>query len=429
MNPILKRAKDKIEIVKPDGKRFTCDKAIVQSKMIFIYCGKIPLEEKDEIIHKIDENRTQEFIVEDRGYHNDRRFGEHYQARVKRKTKTQTSTHTIEKNKDETIKRPFPSYDSNKPYIFISYAHKDSETVFEEIIRFQNDGYNIWYDDRLIPSYNWDDGIALALIKSSLVVVFISENSVVSENVKDEINLALDEDINVVLIYLENTKLPPGLKLRLGRKDAIFKYTLSDEDYLKKYTKAFEKINSPKKDTISLNGNSFDIVILPDCTKKQSLIFKDLCDYCLDKGFDVEIDSIAILDIAGKYYDEENNEDLADRVRPSLKNLEKNNYITSDGSSLGMGVSTSNITFTGFNFYLENIAEDKNIYSNVIHAIFVDRLSEIDEISEKYEIPPSIVEMLVKSFKREGYIVYNNNLTDITLTPEGKEYFEEMLNQ
>lgn len=427
MNPILNMAKDRIEIIKPDGERFTCDKTIVQSKMIFIYCGELPLEENDEIIHKIDENRTQEFIVEDRGYHNDKRFGEHYQARVKRKIKTQPSSHTIEKNKDEPIKRPFPAYDGDEPYIFISYAHNDSRIVFKEVERFQNEGYNIWYDKGLTPGNNWDDEIAHALINSSLVVVFISKNSVSSENVKKEIALASNENINIVPIYLEETQLPTGLKYHLIRTEAILKYNLSDEDYLKKYRKAFENIKSPKKEVLSSNGNSFDIVILPGCTKRQSLIFKDLCDYCLDKGFDVEIDSSAILDMTSKYYDEENTDDLADRVRPSLKNLEKNNYITSNGSSLGMGVSTSCITVTGFHFYLENIAEDKNIYPNVVHAIFIDKLSEIDEICEKYEIPPSIVEMLVKSFKKEGYIAYNNDLTDITLTPTGEEYFEEIL--
>lgn len=431
MNPILKKAKDKIEIIKPNGDRYTCDKTIVQSKMIFIYCGKIPLEENDEIIQKIDENRTQEFIVEDRGYHKDKRFGEHFQARVKRKNKTQMPQSIIEENKNEsaTIKRPSPAYDGPNPYIFISYAHKDSEMIFKEIERFQNEGYNIWYDDGLIPGNNWDEGIVLALSNSSLVVVFITENSVSSENVKKEIALASEENINILPIYLKKTQLPPDLKYHLIRTDAIFKYLLSDEDYLKKCIKAFENIHSPKKEALSPNDNSFDNVILPGCTKKQSLIFKELCDYSLDKGFDAKIDPMAILDMASKYYDEENQADLADRVRPSLKNLEKNNYITSDGSSLGMGVSTSSITFTGFHFYLENIAEDKNIYPNVVRAIFIDKLSEIDEICEKYEIRRSIVEMLVKSFKRDEFIIYNNDLTDITLTPAGEEYFEEILNQ
>ena len=81
---------------------------------------------------------------------------------------------------NKTIKRPSPAYSSNDPYIFISYAHKDSKIIFKEIERFQNEGYNIWYDDKLMPGDNWDEGIALALSKSSLIVVFISKNSVES---------------------------------------------------------------------------------------------------------------------------------------------------------------------------------------------------------------------------------------------------------
>lgn len=90
-----------------------------------------------------------------------------------------------------------------------------------------------------------------------------------------------------------------------------------------------------------------------------------------------------------------------------------------------MGFSTSSITFHGFCFYIKNIAEDKNIKTNVIHAIFVDELSTIDEISRRYNILSSIVDMFVKLFRKEKYIVCNNDLTDITVTPVGEEYFEK----
>ncbi|MDO5859411.1 hypothetical protein, partial [Methanobrevibacter sp.] len=42
---------------------------------------------------------------------------------------------------------PFPAYEGDEPYIFISYSHDDSDLVFPEIERFHNDGYNIWYDE------------------------------------------------------------------------------------------------------------------------------------------------------------------------------------------------------------------------------------------------------------------------------------------
>ena len=337
-------------------------------------------------------------------------------------------------NEDETIKRPFQAYVGDEPYIFISYAHKDAKIVFPEIKRFNDEGYNVWYDQGLIAGQQWDDEVAKALCASSLVIAFVSKNSIASKNVQDEIRLAIDENINLVPIHLEETQLSPGLKLRLSSKHAILKYSLNYEDYLTDCFKAFENANLPKDKLKSIDNPNNEVelpeeVTLPGCNKKETLIFKDLCNYCLDKSFDVEIDPRAISGMVSKYYDEEDFEKLADKIRYSLKNLEKNNYITSDGSTLGMGFSTSSITFHGFLFYLKNFVEDKAICSKVIRAILVDELSTIDEISSKYNILPSIVEALVKLFRNEDYLVCNNNLTGISATPAGEEYFEEMLNQ
>lgn len=140
-----------------------------------------------------------------------------------------------------SFKKPFDAYEGDKPYIFISYAHKDRELVFPEIKKFHDEGYPIWYDDGITPGQEWDDEIGTFLMNCSLLVIFISENSMNSTNVKDEIKLALDKNINVVPIYLEKTELPPGLELRLSNKHAIFKYLATEEDYIKDCFKAFEK--------------------------------------------------------------------------------------------------------------------------------------------------------------------------------------------
>ena len=145
-----------------------------------------------------------------------------------------------------TLKRPFKAYTGNKPYIFVSYAHKDAELVFPEIKRFHDEGYPIWYDQGLTAGQEWDEEIEEALMDSSLLVVFISENSMASNNVVDEIKLALEEDIDIVPIYFEDAKLARGLKLRLSQKHAIFKFQLHDEDYIKACFKAFDSANIPK---------------------------------------------------------------------------------------------------------------------------------------------------------------------------------------
>ena len=81
---LKERAKHRIIIHKPNGEVYECNHATVQSKIIFIYCPEIPLEEEDLIIHKISENNTQEFVVTDRGYC-DQILEPHYQAKVMRK--------------------------------------------------------------------------------------------------------------------------------------------------------------------------------------------------------------------------------------------------------------------------------------------------------------------------------------------------------
>ena len=142
-------------------------------------------------------------------------------------------------NQQEVIERPFPAYAGDKPYVFISYAHKDAKLVFEEIKKFHGEGYPVWYDQGLTPGQEWDDEIAIALMNASMLIVFISANSMASRNVQDEIKMALNRDIDIVPIYLEQTQLPPALELRLSNKHAIFKYAMTDKEYLSECLKAF----------------------------------------------------------------------------------------------------------------------------------------------------------------------------------------------
>ena len=156
------------------------------------------------------------------------------------------------KNDDEfvygsdSLRRPFDAYMGDEDYIFISYAHKDAELIFPEIKRFHDEGYPIWYDQGLTAGQEWDEEIEEFLLDCSLLVVFVSKNSMASSNVVDEIKLALAEDIDIVPIYLEDAKLARGLKLRLSQKHAIMKYSLHDDDYIDACFKAFESAKIPK---------------------------------------------------------------------------------------------------------------------------------------------------------------------------------------
>ena len=110
---------------------------------------------------------------------------------------------------DGTGRIPFPAYRGNEPYLFISYAHADAQMIYKEIVKFHNQGYNVWYDEGISPGNEWPEDVAIALAKCALFVVFFTPRSAASSNVQNEINFAIDENIPFLAIHLEPTVLPP----------------------------------------------------------------------------------------------------------------------------------------------------------------------------------------------------------------------------
>lgn len=171
---------------------------------------------------------------------------------------------------------PFPAYRGKEPYIFVSYAHADAEMVFAEISRFNKQGYKIWYDEGIAPGNEWTDEIADALSGCALFLVFITPNSAASSNVRDEIHFALDENIPFISIHLKETELKGGLKLRIGAKQAILKYNMSEEEYLYKYSSAFNQYGFEIPAIMRDHGKTDSYVPLEMCEDDVSLIAKIL---------------------------------------------------------------------------------------------------------------------------------------------------------
>ena len=139
---------------------------------------------------------------------------------------------------------PFSSYVGNEPFIFISYAHEDKELVYPDIKKIHDDGFNIWYDEGIPLSSSWNDEVALSLKNSNCVLVFISNQSIKSVNVKNEINYALKYNKKFIPVYLEDIVLPAGLELQLVSIQGIHKNKLSEEQYHTKIREDLQKILS-----------------------------------------------------------------------------------------------------------------------------------------------------------------------------------------
>lgn len=136
--------------------------------------------------------------------------------------------------KSEVFSQPFNAYRGEEPFVFVSYSHNDKKLVYSDIERLHNDGFKIWYDEGIPLSTTWNDEVAKFVKYCSCFLVFLSNQSIKSKNVQNEINFALKYDKKIVPIYLDDAILPGGLELQLISIQGIYKYKMTDQQYYDK---------------------------------------------------------------------------------------------------------------------------------------------------------------------------------------------------
>ena len=123
-----------------------------------------------------------------------------------------------------------PAYEGKDPYIFVSYAHKDSAAVFRLVEQLNERGYRIWYDEGIEPGSEWPEYIANHLLGAEMVLSVLTPSAVNSVNCRREINFALSKNKPVLTIYMEDIELPVGLELQLSSQQSVLYYTYDSEE-------------------------------------------------------------------------------------------------------------------------------------------------------------------------------------------------------
>jgi len=129
---------------------------------------------------------------------------------------------------------PFACYKGTRPYIFVSYSHKDMTEVFSTIKKLSESRYRLWYDEGIEPGFEWPEVVGKALTRCSQLIVFMSRTAAVSRNVRNEINLAFSEGKGILVVYLEKTKLTEGMKLQIGTVQFLNKYEMNAKEFVEK---------------------------------------------------------------------------------------------------------------------------------------------------------------------------------------------------
>lgn len=116
------------------------------------------------------------------------------------------------------------AYEGREPYIFISYAHKNSDRVLPIVAALQSQGFRVWYDAGIEAGTEWPEYIATHLAGCGCFLAFITEAALASQNCRREIHYAISKDLPMLAVYLEEVTLTPGMEMQLGTLQALYSY-------------------------------------------------------------------------------------------------------------------------------------------------------------------------------------------------------------
>lgn len=117
----------------------------------------------------------------------------------------------------------------NKPYVFISYAHKDASIVIPCIEAMKQKNINVWYDEGIQAGSEWPEYIAEKVVSCTKFVLFISRAYLESQNCKRELNFAISKKKDLLSVFIEDVELSPGVEMQLGTYQSIFKNRFAND--------------------------------------------------------------------------------------------------------------------------------------------------------------------------------------------------------
>ena len=101
-----------------------------------------------------------------------------------------------------------PAYEGRNNYMFVSYAHKDSELVLPIITKLYEEKYRVWYDEGIVPGSEWPHNIETHLKACSTALIYISKNSLASLNCENEVVNALQYKKRIIQYSLDGSIHP-----------------------------------------------------------------------------------------------------------------------------------------------------------------------------------------------------------------------------
>ncbi|MFI5263299.1 MAG: TPR end-of-group domain-containing protein [Candidatus Kapaibacterium sp.] len=127
--------------------------------------------------------------------------------------------------------------------VFVSYSREDKERVLSLASELRNAGVSLWIDEGNIDGATmWGEEIVNALEGAKVLLLMVSEKSVISHNVIKEVVLASERKEHILPIHLEPTRIPPGLKYPLAGIQHVEYFQGESAENLKTIIRSLERI-------------------------------------------------------------------------------------------------------------------------------------------------------------------------------------------
>ncbi len=140
----------------------------------------------------------------------------------------------------------------NNKYLFISYAHKNSDEVLPILHFLQNERIKVWFDEGIEVGSEWPATIQQKIKECALFMPIISADFVESKNCRKEVYLADTANLNILPVFLEECELKYGLELQLAQAERVYK-----KDYQTEYAFKYSLANHPSVTEAAADNDNF----------------------------------------------------------------------------------------------------------------------------------------------------------------------------
>lgn len=115
----------------------------------------------------------------------------------------------------------FKPYEGNRPFLFISYAHKQSAEVVDTIRILHDSGIRLWYDEGIPAGSDWPANIADHMQNCEKVIFFLSKDALASPNCYSEMRTAQRLNRPVLVVRLDQSEVTENWRSILEGKETV----------------------------------------------------------------------------------------------------------------------------------------------------------------------------------------------------------------